>query len=313
MKVFKSPLFWFGVFFLTPAAVVFGADALTPCGTLAFTGSYGPGYFLSATSCNFCYLAKLIQNIVNFLLMVAIPISVAMFAWAGVMYFTAGGNPARAERGRKIFAAVLLGFCIALGAWLFVQVFLQTVTNPNFFSANNWINLDCSTFNDQRSRNVSISTVLSGNGLAPSTVTSDPTSPTLAPPPDSGEIQAAISQATSRYIGTVTTAGPGGGNLACAWAVNNILGSAGISSIDGDSVPDMETVLKSGRGQPVDQSQGQPGDIVIQGNQWHVGICQDVGCTRVISNSSGARSFTNDQTMSAFSRGAQSRVYRVVN
>lgn len=313
MKVLKSPFFWFGVFFLAPAAVVL-ADSLAPCGTLGFTGSYGAGYYLQATSCNFCYLAKLIQNIVNFLLMVAIPISVVMFAWAGVTYFTAGGNPSKIERGRKIFVAVFLGFCIALSAWLLVQVALQTVTNKQFFSANNWISLDCSSFNSstQRPRNVELSTVLSGNGLTPSVPTNDPTSPTL-PPPESGEIPVAISQAANRYVGTVTTAGPQGGVLACAWAVNNILTSAGIATIDGDSVPAMEGVLQGGRGQLIDQSQGQPGDIVIQGDKMHVGICQDAGCTRVISNSSGARSFTNDQTMTAFSRGTPSRIYRVKN
>lgn len=191
MKVLKSPFFWFGVFFLAPAAVVL-ADSLVPCGLVPFTSGQS---YIDSTGCNFCYLAKLIQNIVNFLLMVAIPISVAMFAWAGITYFTAAGNPKKIDRGRRIFVAVFLGFCIAVSGWFFVQVGLQAVTNQQFFTANNWVSLDCSTFNGQRPRNLALSTVLSGNG-AVSTAT-DPNAP-ATPTTPSAPAEGTYSDAEAR-------------------------------------------------------------------------------------------------------------------
>src|SRR5207302_1885857 len=46
---------------------------------------------------------------------------------------------------------------------------------------------------------------------------------TAHPPPPAGSINAKIAEATKKYMGTSTAAGPDGGNLACAWSVNNIL------------------------------------------------------------------------------------------
>lgn len=117
---------------------------------------------------------------------------------------------------------------------------------------------------------------------------------------------AGIAAAANAYYGQSTASGPDGGNLACAWAVNNILQSTGIAPIDGNSVSSMEQVLQSGRGIPEEQSVAQAGDIIIFGGTSHVGICQNSGCTQVISNSSSNASFTN---VSGAPQG--SRFYRV--
>lgn len=115
-----------------------------------------------------------------------------------------------------------------------------------------------------------------------------------------------ISSAMEAYWGTNTSAGPEGGNKACAWAVNNILTNAGIAPIDGDSVYLMEQTLQNGRGTSIDQSSAQAGDLVIFGGMSHVGICQDAGCTSVASNSSSKASFTSE-----YPPTSGSRFYRV--
>ena len=153
-----------------------GAEGLVPCGAVS-SSNYSllnPNYYLQATACNFCYLAKLIQNVVNFLVMVTIPISVAMFAWAGILFFTATGDPKRINRARSIFRSVLIGFIITITGWLVVQVVLQSITRGDFYTANNWVNLNCDqmyggTDQPNRPRNIDISQVLSTLQVAPGT------------------------------------------------------------------------------------------------------------------------------------------------
>ena len=123
--------------------------------------------------------------------------------------------------------------------------------------------------------------------------------PVTVGPGNGEEISAAAALA---YQGSNTSAGPDGGNLACAWAVNNVLAQAGIPPIDGNNFVDqMQTQLDNGRGTEVTQATAQPGDIVIENNDTmsHVGICINVGCTQVLSNSSSKATFSSisDATM----------------
>ncbi len=159
------------------------SSGLVPCGNTLFNINNAVNTSLSATQCNLCYLTQLIQNVVNFLIMVAIPISIAMFAWAGIKFFTATGNPKRIAEARSIFVSVFWGFLIAISGWLVVQVVLQTISNANFYQANSWVTVSdsCRKFDGQRPRNLSITNLLGSNSLEvprqPTTAPVDPTSP----------------------------------------------------------------------------------------------------------------------------------------
>jgi hypothetical protein len=103
-----------------------------------------------------------------------------------------------------------------------------------------------------------------------------------------------IAIATNNAAGMDTSAGPGGGNEACAWAVNRVLQKAGVAPL-GDNpnyVPSVEAALRNGRGQAVSSAQAQAGDIIIAKDQRHIGICLNEGCTRVRSNSSSHAQFS---------------------
>ncbi|MDP2594195.1 MAG: hypothetical protein Q8P36_02560 [bacterium] len=125
-----------------------------------------------------------------------------------------------------------------------------------------------------------------------------------------------IASAATAYVGTPTNLGPDAGNLACAWAVNNVLKNAGIASIDGNSVALMEAELKAGRGTLVSQSDARAGDIVVLntgsgvGDRRHVGFCENDGCTSTISNSSSRAAFVNRNDVTLGS-GIPTRIYRV--
>jgi hypothetical protein len=82
------------------------------------------------------------------------------------------------------------------------------------------------------------------------------------------------------------------GGKACAGAVNIVLNKAGIQSLGGDcslAVDCIENDLQSGRGEQItDRSQAKAGDIALIPSS-HVGICENDGCTQILSNSSSKR------------------------
>jgi hypothetical protein len=75
----------------------------------------------------------------------------------------------------------------------------------------------------------------------------------------------------------------------------------------------MENALTAGRGTLVSPAQAMPGDIVIQAQDGHVGICMNVGCTQVLSNSSSNASFTwvSNTSFSPSYSGGPGRIYQV--
>lgn len=83
--------------------------------------------------------------------------------------------------------------------------------------------------------------------------------------------------------------GPSNGALACAYMVNLILQDS-IGETFGSNtnyVPSVEQGLQnSPDASEEDQDQSVAGDIVIEGNEDHMGICADDGCSEVWSNSS---------------------------
>jgi hypothetical protein len=91
-----------------------------------------------------------------------------------------------------------------------------------------------------------------------------------------------------------TSAGPDKGNLACVYAVNEVLKSSGVTPPWGNTnyVPDVVKSLRSGTG--VEVNRPEPGAIAIfrdNGNPPypHIGIVQSDG--RIISNHSSRRKF----------------------
>jgi cell wall-associated NlpC family hydrolase len=128
-----------------------------------------------------------------------------------------------------------------------------------------------------------------------------------------GSVNQRVLDAANGYFGTSTRAGPGGGNVACAWAVNNVLARAGIPKLGANTnyVPSVEEALRSGRGTRVSAAEARPGDIVISPGQSHVGIYMGDG--QVLSNSSSRASFRwqSGLNFDGYYGSGQSRIYRL--
>ena len=96
--------------------------------------------------CGFCDLQILAQNIINFLIFLAIVVAILMFVYAGFLLVTAGANEGQISRGKSIFWTVFIGLFIILAAWLIIDTVMKTFykgesSNPQKFGP--WNELKC--------------------------------------------------------------------------------------------------------------------------------------------------------------------------
>lgn len=143
------------------------------------------------------------------------------------------------------------------------------------------------------------------------------------PPPPGNINKQILNEAVYLFsIGASTAAGPRcykgdplPGDCACAWEINNILASFGLKKLGANTnlVPSLEADLKAGRGVLVPISQAQPGDIDVQADQGHIGVCITVHCTTVYSTSSSHGKFSTNDGPSIFLPASEpGRIYRVI-
>lgn len=74
--------------------------------------------------CTFCHIAQLAQNVLNTGIYIAIFLSALLFAYAGVKYISAGGEPGKATEAKSIFWHVGVGLLLILAAWLIVDMIM---------------------------------------------------------------------------------------------------------------------------------------------------------------------------------------------
>ncbi len=72
--------------------------------------------------CNFNDLMIMINRVIKFLLFtIATPLAAIIFAYAGFLLITSGGDPGKKTQAKKIIGNLLIGYIIALAAWLIVN------------------------------------------------------------------------------------------------------------------------------------------------------------------------------------------------
>ncbi len=127
----------------TPTPAPTGVSSgLVPCGYGVFTGGNESS---SSTGCQACNLAQLIQNIMTFAIGIAVPIAAALFAYAGFLYITSASSPGNIGKAKGIFKDALIGFLIAICAWLIINTLLHVIFSQGTFSSGNWFTIECTT------------------------------------------------------------------------------------------------------------------------------------------------------------------------
>jgi hypothetical protein len=251
--------------------------------------------------CTACNLVELINKLIVWLFGIIFLIFAVLMVIAGFGLVTSAGNTSALEAAKSKFTNAIIGLLIVMGAWLLVDTIMRGLVGGGDTGAKvgeivgwgPWSEVKCQTQSETKAF------VPSAGSGAGNTNTPVP----VVTPPGAGELQDRVAQEARKAFGTMSTAShsPGGGALACAWAVNQILSRAGVSPINGDSVVSMQNVLNGGRGTRVNQSEAKAGDLVLvtgaqtrtgSNNANHVGICMNNGCSQVMSNSSSRRSFS---------------------
>jgi hypothetical protein len=106
------------------------------------TGSASSGNLVpcaGAADCNLCTFGQLIQNVINYVIGLSIPLAALLFAWAGWLYFSNHEDTSRIAQAHRIFTTVFIGFVIAVSAWLIVQTILKALA-PGYQS---WTTFNC--------------------------------------------------------------------------------------------------------------------------------------------------------------------------
>ena len=75
----------------------------------------------------------------NFLIFkIAAPLGAIMFAYAGFLYITNGGNESKIKQAHDVFLYVFIGLVVSLAAWLLMnfilEFFLGAGSSFNFLS-----------------------------------------------------------------------------------------------------------------------------------------------------------------------------------
>lgn len=128
MKKFLIIVFIFSILILPvfSFAAWTPGNPLVPCTNTPTTNADGT-VTTSTSLCDWNALMTLVNNIITFILYyMAIPIAAIMFAYAGFLLVTAGGEAAGARtKAKTIFTNAVIGLILAVACWLIVKLILS--------------------------------------------------------------------------------------------------------------------------------------------------------------------------------------------
>lgn len=79
-------------------------------------------------TCGFKELLAMIPKVTDFIFYyLAIPFFAVIFAYAGILLLTSGGNAEAASKAKGMFLNALIGFVIALCAWIIIKYIMLTL------------------------------------------------------------------------------------------------------------------------------------------------------------------------------------------
>jgi hypothetical protein len=106
--------------------VLFAAPVITNAADFMVCDDAGGG-----DPCDFEDLIELAITVINYLVLISIPLASISFVFAGVTYITAQGSQSKIDKAHGIFKKTLIGFVFILAAWVIVYTIGKALIDPN--------------------------------------------------------------------------------------------------------------------------------------------------------------------------------------
>jgi hypothetical protein len=97
-------------------------------------------------ACTLCNLFQLVNNLVNWMLLVIIPVIAPIFLVIGGIYLLiARGDPAMFKKGKDVLTATIIGLIIIYTAWVLLSTVLTFLGVADWTGLGSWWEIQCMT------------------------------------------------------------------------------------------------------------------------------------------------------------------------
>ena len=111
------------VFIFTPLMFLEAKGLVPDCNITGKLNSTSDNY---AVPCDFNMIMKMINDVINFLLVkMATPLFALILIYVGWLYLSDKGSVENVSKSKKILKNALIGYVIALAAWIIVKTILS--------------------------------------------------------------------------------------------------------------------------------------------------------------------------------------------
>ena len=122
---------FFGV--LTPLAFAAADNALVQCGRSDGSVVLTPTETKALIDqCNFTTAVEMINRLINYAIIISMPLAAIAFAYAGWLRLSAGDNPSQIEKSNKVFMSVGIGILVMLSGWLVFHLIATTFLSSDY-------------------------------------------------------------------------------------------------------------------------------------------------------------------------------------
>ena len=192
---------------------------------LAFAQGLVPCSGNSGDECQFCSLADLITNVIDWLILILTIITGIVFVVAGLRLVTSTGNVAEKEAAKRLITNTFIGFVIVLACWIAVDTIMKVLLSGGAgeveigLAPGPWNSIQCVTQPQAREATISFGAVNGG------TIAESCPIVFTGPPPvfDCSAEQAAC--IAGGGTATVDTSNPTSYNVSCAYPAGAYTGS----------------------------------------------------------------------------------------
>ena len=82
-----------------------------------------------SSGCGWDEFNQLIKNVMNFMLIIAIPLAIVVIIYGGFLFMTSGGSEQRIAKGKQAMLAAIIGLAIVFGSYIIITTVIRALSN----------------------------------------------------------------------------------------------------------------------------------------------------------------------------------------